>query len=207
MLIFINTDWNKRFRRIESTLIDVRLQRCQQMILSKCCLTKTRRIFEAVSSDRHHSFDQSKKTISLSIEMLNWESMLKDKWSDAMIKVEMIRWNNHYVIKLINLFEKEKKFRWVNHLIDQLIFYFITSSFNSSCMNDSTSNRIYLFETIRIVDFSSICWLRIELFYNHSIDMIFFKFIDFRDRREINEFEDEYAILMKSDRNDNEKRR
>jgi hypothetical protein len=36
--------------------------------------------------------------------------------------------------------------------------------------------------------------------------MISFRSTDFRDRREINEFEDEYAILMKSDRNDNEER-
>jgi hypothetical protein len=86
-------------------------------------------------------------------------------------------------------------------------FYLVTSSFDSSCMNDSTSNRICLFETIRIVDFSSICWFRIESFYNHSIEMIFFRFIDFRDRRKINEFEDKYAILMKSNRNDNEERR
>jgi hypothetical protein len=71
-------------------------------------------------------------------------------------------------------------------------FYLTTSSFDSSCMNDSTSNRICLFETIRIVDSSSICWLRIESFYSHSIEMISFRSIDFRDRREINEFEDEY---------------
>jgi hypothetical protein len=86
-------------------------------------------------------------------------------------------------------------------------FHFITSSFDSLCMNDSISNRICLFETIRIVDFSSICWLRIESFYSHSIEMISFRFIDFRDRRNINEFEDEYAILMRSNRSDNEKRR
>jgi hypothetical protein len=86
-------------------------------------------------------------------------------------------------------------------------FYFITSSFDSLCMNDSTSDRICLFETIRIVDSSSICWFRVESFYNHSIEMISFRFIDFRSRREINEFEDEYAILMRSDRSDNEERR
>jgi hypothetical protein len=39
------------------------------------------------------------------------------------------------------------------------------------------------------------------------IEMIFFIFTDFRDRREVKELEDEYAILMKSDRNDNENRR
>jgi hypothetical protein len=74
-------------------------------------------------------------------------------------------------------------------------------------MNDSTSNRICLFETIRIVDSSSIYWFRIESFYNYSIEMISFKFIDFRNRRKINEFEDEYAILMKSNRNNNEKQK
>jgi hypothetical protein len=80
----------------------------------------------------------------------------------------------------------------------------MTSSFDSLCMNDSISNRICLFETIRIVDSSSICWFRIELFYNHSIEIISFRFIDFRDRRKVNEFEDEYAILIKSNRNNNE---
>jgi hypothetical protein len=86
-------------------------------------------------------------------------------------------------------------------------FHLITSSFDSLCMNDSTSNRICLFETIRIVDSSSICWFRIEFFYNHSIEMISFRFIDFRNRRKINEFENEYAILMRSNRSDNEERR
>jgi hypothetical protein len=91
---------------------------------------------------------------------------------------------------------------------DQSIdFYLITSSFDSLCMNDSISSCICLFETIRIVDSSSICWFRIESFYNHSIEMISFRFIDFRDRRKINEFEDEYAILMRSNRSDNEERR
>jgi hypothetical protein len=94
---------------------------------------------------------------------------------------------------------------WSSDLLIE--FYLITSSFDSLCMNDSISSRICLFETIRIVDSSSICWFRIESFYNHSIEMISFKSIDFRDCRKINEFEDEYAILMKSDRNDNEERK
>jgi hypothetical protein len=37
--------------------------------------------------------------------------------------------------------------------------------------------------------------------------MISFISIDFRSRREINEHEDEYAILMRSDRSDNKARR
>jgi hypothetical protein len=39
--------------------------------------TKAQRIFETTSFDRHHSFDQ--EAISLSIEMLDWENMLKEK--------------------------------------------------------------------------------------------------------------------------------
>ncbi len=94
---------------------------------------------------------------------------------------------------------------WSSDLLIE--FYFTTSSFDSSCMNDSISNRICLFETIRIVDFSSICWLRIESFYDHSIEIISFIFTDVRDRREVNEFENKYAILMKSNWSDNEERR
>jgi hypothetical protein len=41
--------------------------------------TKAQRISETTSSDRHHSFDQSEDTISLSIEMSDWGSMLKDR--------------------------------------------------------------------------------------------------------------------------------
>jgi hypothetical protein len=94
---------------------------------------------------------------------------------------------------------------WSSDLLIE--FYLTTSSFDSLCMNDSTSDRICLFETIRIVDSSSICWFRIESFYSHSIEMISFRSTDIRDCREINEFEDEYAILMRSDRSDNEERR
>jgi hypothetical protein len=94
---------------------------------------------------------------------------------------------------------------WSSDLLAE--FHLITSSFDSLCMNDSTSNRICLFETIRIVDSSSICWFRIESIYNHSIEMISFRSTDFRNRRKINEFENEYAILMKSNRNDNERQR
>ncbi len=69
--------------------------------------------------------------------------------------------------------------RWSDHLIWSAEFYFTTSSFNSSCMNDSITNRICLFETIRIVDSSSICWLRVESFYDHSIEMIYSSRDDF----------------------------
>jgi hypothetical protein len=64
-------------------------------------------------------------------------------------------------------------------LIWSIEFYLITSSLHSLCMNDSTSNCICLFETIRIVDSSSICWFRVESFYDHSIEMIYSKRDDF----------------------------
>jgi hypothetical protein len=45
MLIFINTDWDKKFKRVKSMLIDARLKRCQQTISSRCCLDKNTKIF------------------------------------------------------------------------------------------------------------------------------------------------------------------
>jgi hypothetical protein len=43
--------------------------------------------------------------------------------------------------------------KWSDHLIWSIEFYLITSSFNSSCMNKSITNRICLFEMIWIVKF------------------------------------------------------
>jgi hypothetical protein len=48
---------------------------------------------------------------------------------------------------------KTKKIRWFDYLIWSTDFCFITSSFNSSCMNNSITNCTCLFETIRIVNF------------------------------------------------------
>jgi hypothetical protein len=41
--------------------------------------TKARRNFETTSFDQHHSFDQSEEAISLSIEMSDWENMLREE--------------------------------------------------------------------------------------------------------------------------------
>jgi hypothetical protein len=96
-----------------------------------------------------------------------------------MIKVEMMRWvderANRETTREINLSRKKliNQMIWSSDLLAE--FCLTTSSFDSLCMNDSTSNRICLFETIRIVDSSSICWLRIESFYSHSIEMISFR--------------------------------
>ncbi len=43
--------------------------------------------------------------------------------------------------------------RWSDHLIWSTEFYLTTSPFNSSCMNGPITDRICLFETIRIVNF------------------------------------------------------
>jgi hypothetical protein len=69
--------------------------------------------------------------------------------------------------------------RWFDHLIWSIEFYLITSSFNSSCMKNSITSRICLFETIRIVDSLSICWFRVGFFYDHSIEMIYSSRDDF----------------------------
>jgi hypothetical protein len=59
----------------------------------------------------------------------------------------------------------------------------------------------------QFVDFASSRFTIIQSKWFIQVEMISFTFIDFRDRREINEHEDEYAILMRSDRSDNEARR
>jgi hypothetical protein len=45
MLIFINTDWDTKFKRIESMWVDALLQRCQQTISSRCCLDRSTKNF------------------------------------------------------------------------------------------------------------------------------------------------------------------
>jgi hypothetical protein len=67
------------------------------------------------------------------------------KWVDEITNRERVE----------EFFFREEIFliRWSDHLIWLIEFYFITLSFNSSCMNDSITNRICLFETIRIVNF------------------------------------------------------
>jgi hypothetical protein len=69
----------------------------------------------------------------------------------------MMRWvdeiTNRERFERLLFSKKIKKIRWFDHLIWSIDFCLITSSFNSSCMNDSITNRICLFETIRIVNF------------------------------------------------------
>jgi hypothetical protein len=57
------------------------------------------------------------------------------------------------------------------------------------------------------VDFESSRLTIIQSRWFIQVEMISFIFTDFRDRREVKELENEYAILMRSDRSDNEARR
>jgi hypothetical protein len=57
------------------------------------------------------------------------------------------------------------------------------------------------------VDFESSRFTIIQSRWFIQVEMIFFIFTDFRSRWEINEHEDEYAILMRSNRSDNRARR
>jgi hypothetical protein len=59
----------------------------------------------------------------------------------------------------------------------------------------------------QFVDFASSRSTIIQSRWFIQVEMISFIFIDFRNRREINEHEDEYTILMRSNRSDNEARR
>jgi hypothetical protein len=215
MLIFINTDWNKRFKRIESVWVDARLQRCQQTISSRCCFDKSAKNF---SSDRHHSSDQSKESISLSIEMSDWESMLKDsRWSDIMIiwDDKMSWWDNESRTNRRTFFSKKNLFDqmiWLSDLINWFLFHHIIIQFFMHERLDFESHLLIWDDSYRqflhqFVDFESSRFTIIQSKWFIQIEMIFFIFIDFRDRREINEHEDEYAILMKSDRSDNRTRR
>jgi hypothetical protein len=69
--------------------------------------------------------------------------------------------------------------RWSDHLIWLAEFYLTTSSFNSSCRNDSITNRICLLRWFESSNFLSICWFRIESSYDHSVDMIYSSRDDF----------------------------
>jgi hypothetical protein len=107
--------------------------------------------------DITHLINQKKRSIWTSrcqTERVCWKK--SNRWSDIMISWddEMSWWDNESrTIRKINLFEKDQKIRWFDHLIWSIDIWFITSSFNSLCMNDLITNRICLFETIRIVNF------------------------------------------------------
>jgi hypothetical protein len=126
-----------------------------------------------------------------------------------MIKIEMMRWLNEIIITWLNELIFSRKNKKSDDLIiwsiNWFLFHYIIIWFFMHERFDFESHLFIWDDSYR--SFFTICWFRIESFYDHSIEMIFFKFTDFRDRRKINKFENKYAILMKSNRSDNEKRR
>jgi hypothetical protein len=131
--------------------------------------------------------------------------------------VEMMRWIDEITNR--ERFEKlifSKKINKSNDLIiwfNQLNFI----SLHHHCILHAWTIRLWIaFAYLRrfvssilhqFVDFASNCSTIIHWEWFIQVGMIFFIFTDFRDRRKVNEHEEEYEILMKSNRSDNEARR
>jgi hypothetical protein len=90
-----------------------------------------------------------------------------------------------------------------HHIIIQF-FMHEQFDFESHLLIWDDSYRQFLHQS---VDFESSRSTIIQSRWFIQVEMISFISIDFRSRREINEHEDEYAILMRSDRSDNRARR
>jgi hypothetical protein len=168
--------------------------------------------------DITHLINQKKRSIWTSkcqIEKVCWKK--SNKWSDIMINWndEMNWWDNvsktsqRIFISRRNLFDQ---MIWSFDLINRILSHYIIIQF---FIHERFDHKSHLF----IWD-DSYRWFFINLLISRrvvlrsfsrrwfiQIEMIFFIFTDFRERREINEHENEYAILMRSDRSDNEARR
>jgi hypothetical protein len=101
---------------------------------------------------------------------------------------------------------------WSSDLINWISSHYIIIQFfmHERCDREShlliwdDSYRQFLYQ---YVDFESSRSTIIQSKWFIQVEMIFFILTDFRDRREVKELEDEYAILMRSDRSDKEARR
>jgi hypothetical protein len=94
---------------------------------------------------------------------------------------------------------------WIlSHYIIIAFFMHERFDFESHLLIWDDSYRQFLHQ---YVDFESSRSTIIQSRWFIQVEMISFIFIDFRDRREVKELENEYAILMRSDRSDNEARR
>ncbi len=101
---------------------------------------------------------------------------------------------------------------WSSDLIDWFLSHYIIIQFFMHERLDHESHLLIWNASYRqflhqFVDFESSRFTIIQSRWFIQVEMIYFIFTDFRDRREINEHEDEYAILMRSDRSDNRTRR
>jgi hypothetical protein len=101
---------------------------------------------------------------------------------------------------------------WSSDLINWFLFHHIIIQFFMHERYDHESHLLIWDDSYRqflhqYVDFESSRSTIIQSRWFIQVEMISFISTDFRNRREVKELEDEYAILMRSDRSENEARR
>jgi hypothetical protein len=166
-------------------------------------------------SNRKREIDRSLFWFELTMTMISL--LLKDRWSDTMISWddEMSWWNNESRTARRTFLSRRDLFDqmiWSSDLINWFLSHHIIIQFFMHERFDfephlliwNDSYRQFLHQS---VDFESSRFTIIQSRWFIQVEIISFIFIDFRDRQEINEHENEYAILMKSDRSDNRARR
>jgi hypothetical protein len=139
------------------------------------------------------------------------------RWSDIMISWddEMRWWNSEprtsrrTFLSRRNLFDQ---MIWSSDLIDWFLFHHIIIQFFMHERLDLESHFLIWDDSYRqflhqYVDFESSRSTIIQSRWFIQVEMISFISTEFRDLREVKEFEDEYAILMRLDRSENEARR
>jgi hypothetical protein len=97
---------------------------------------------------------------------------------------------------------------WSSDLINWILSHYIIIQFFMHEQIDHESHLLIWDDSNRqilhqYVDFESSRFTSIQSRWFIQVEMISFIFINFRNRREINEHENEYTLLMKSNRSDN----
>jgi hypothetical protein len=150
--------------------------------------------------------------------MSDWEDMLKNsRWSDIMISWddEMNWWDSESRTSRRTFLSRRNLFDqiiWSSDLINWFLSHHIIIQFFMHERFDFESHLLIWDDSYRqflhqSVDFESSRSTIIQSKWFIQVEMISFISTDFRNFREINEHEDEYAILMRSDRSDNRARR
>jgi hypothetical protein len=98
---------------------------------------------------------------------------------------------------------------WSFDVINWILFHYIIIQIFMHEQFDHESHLLIWDDSYRqflhqYVDFESSRSTIIQSRWFIQVEMISFIFTDFRNRREVKELEDKYAILMRSDRSDNE---
>jgi hypothetical protein len=160
----------------------------------------------------------NKSLISFRLDSANVNIVLKgSRWSGIMIiwDGEMSWWGSgprtgrRTFLSGRDLFDQVI---WSPDLISWFLSHHIIIQFFMHERSDSEPHLLIWDDVYRqflhqFVDFGSSRSTIIQSRWFIQVEMISFISTDFRDCREINEHEDEYAILMRSDRSDNRARR